>query len=32
MAHIKLYEGCFIIVQLIQKKLESQGIVTVIKY
>ena len=31
MAYIKLYEGSFIIVQLIQKKLESQGIVPVIK-
>ena len=30
-AYIKLYEGSFIIVQLIQKKLESQGIVPVIK-
>ena len=30
-AYIKLYEGSFIIVQMIQKKLESQGIVPIIK-
>ena len=31
MAYIKLYEGSFIIVQLIQKKIESQGFVSAIE-